>query len=251
MTILTPRKRRVQYPESDGKPLGETDLHRRLMTDLIFTLKWYLRDTLAYVAGNLFVYYQEGNPKAVVAPDVFVVLGAEQRERRVYQVWREDGKRPDVVIELTSKATRKADEELKPALYASLGVREYFLYDPYGEWLRPRLQGYRLVNGTYQSIVGLPIHSTVLGLDLRVDDDALRCYDPRTHKRLSTPDEEVLARADAEARAAEEAARAAEEAARAAEEAARAAGEAARANAAEAELVQLRAELERLRAERS
>jgi hypothetical protein len=54
---------------------GETDLHRDLMTDLIFALKWFLRSTRAYVAGNLFIYYEEGNPRAAVAPDVFVALG--------------------------------------------------------------------------------------------------------------------------------------------------------------------------------
>ena len=101
------RPRRVHYPESDGKPMGETDLHRDLMTDLIFALKWFLRSTQAYVAGNLFIYYEEGNPRAVVAPDVFVALGVEQRRRRIFQTWREGGRAPDVVIEITSKKTRK------------------------------------------------------------------------------------------------------------------------------------------------
>ena len=91
------RARRVRYPESDGKPMGETDHHRNLMTDLIFALRWFLVNIQAYVAGNLFVYYQEGNPKATVAPDVFVVLGVPQRQRRVYQSWKEGGRLPDVV----------------------------------------------------------------------------------------------------------------------------------------------------------
>jgi hypothetical protein len=88
------RPRRVHYPESDGKPMGETDLHRDLMTDLIFALKWFLRSTRAYVAGNLFIYYEEGNPRAAVAPDVFVALGVEQRRRPPNTMGRSPAKSP-------------------------------------------------------------------------------------------------------------------------------------------------------------
>src|SRR5262245_41611241 len=159
MATTENRARRVHYPESDGKPMGETDLHRMLMVDLIFALKWFLSSIRAYVAGNLFVYYQEGNPKAAVAPDVFVVLGREQRSRRIYQSWLEGGRLPDVVIELTSKKTARADQETKPLLYARLGVREYFLFDPYGVYLNPRLQGYRLVGNNYKPMEEFPLRS--------------------------------------------------------------------------------------------
>ena len=233
------RARRVHYPESDGKPMGETDLHRDLMTDLIFALKWFLRSTRAYVAGNLFIYYEEGNPRAAVAPDVFVVLGVEQRRRRIFQTWREGGRAPDVVIEITSKKTRKDDRERKPAIYAALGVREYFIFDPHREYLEPPLQGYRLVQGRYEPIATDPLRSEVLNLELRQEDGMLRLYDPQTGERLPTSDEE------AQARRAAEAARLAAEAARQAEEAARRAAEA-RAAQLEAEVARLRAELARL-----
>ena len=250
------RPRRVHYPESDGKPMGETDLHRDLMTDLIFALKWFLRSTQAYVAGNLFIYYEEGNPRAAVAPDVFVVLGVEQRRRRIFQTWREGGRAPDVVIEITSKKTRKDDRERKPAIYAALGVREYFIFDPHGEYLEPPLQGYRLVQGAYERMTSDPLRSAVLNLELRQEDGMLRLYDPQTGERLPTSDEEAQARRAAEAaRLAAEAARLAAERqlmieaqARQAEEAARQAEEAAR-RAAEARAAQLEAEVARLRAE--
>lgn len=237
-----PHARRVQYPESDGKPMGETDLHLRTIIDLLFALRWFLTDTRAYVAGNLFIYYEEGNPRASVAPDVFVVLGVEQRDRRTFRVWDEGGRLPNVVIEVTSKKTRKADKEQKPLLYARLGIPEYFLFDPHGEWLKPQLQGFRLVNGAYQPIVEQPLRSAVLDLELRVDDNALRFYNPRTGERLPTSDEEALARRAAEVRADAEAARADAEAVRADAEAVRADAEAARADAAESELARLRAE---------
>ncbi|HEX9438346.1 MAG TPA: Uma2 family endonuclease [Roseiflexaceae bacterium] len=246
MAVINPhRARRVQYPESDGKPLGETDQHRDLMTDLIFALKLFLANVRAYVAGNLFIYFEEGNPKAVVAPDVFVVLGVQQRQRRIYCSWREQNRLPDVVIELTSKKTRKADEVSKPALYARLGVREYFLFDPYGEYLDPRLQGYRLVNGAYQPMQGYPLNSSVLGLELREEENAVRLYNPLTGERLPTAAEAELARRAAEAgrKAAEE--RLEAEAIARLEAETRAAEQAARAAAAEAELARLRALLEK------
>jgi Uma2 family endonuclease len=233
-----PRARRAVYPESDGKPLGETDLHRNLMTDLIFALKWFLHNVRAYVAGNLFVYFEEGNNKAFVAPDVFVVLGVDQRDRRTYRAWREGDRLPDVVIEPTSKKTRKIDQTIKPPLYARLGVREYFLFDPYGDYLAPRLQGYRLVSGAYEPMQEYPLRSSVLGLELREEENTLRLYNPHTGVRLPTAAEVELAR-----RAAEEARAAAEERL-IAEAAARREAEA-RATAAEAELARLRALLEK------
>jgi Uma2 family endonuclease len=247
MTSVLPstRARRVHYPESDGKPLGETDLHRDLMNDLIFALKLFLANVRAYVAGNLFIYYEEGNPKAVVAPDVFVVLGVQQRRRRTYKTWEEGGRLPDIIIELTSKKTRTADQTTKPALYAQLGVREYFQFDPFGDYLQPRLQGFRLVGGVYQPIDEYPLRSVALGLILREEDNALRLYHPTTGKRLMTAEEAELARRDAEAaRAAAEKQREAEAAGRLEAEA-RAAEQAARAEMAEAELARLRALLDK------
>jgi Uma2 family endonuclease len=232
--------------------LGETDQHRILMTDLIFALRWFLRNVRAYVAGNLFVYFEEGNPRAVVAPDVFVVLDAQPHSRRIYQTWREGGLLPSFVIELTSKKTAQADQQVKPELYARLGIQEYVLFDPFGEYLQPRLQGFRLVQGRYEAMREYPLRSTMLGVELRQENNDLRLYDARTGLRLPTSDEEAQARRAAEHQLraerqlrTEAEARAAAEAERAAAEAERATAEAERANAAEAELARLRAELAR------
>ena len=138
------------------------------------------------------------------------------------------------MIELTSKKTRIADQTTKPLLYARLGVREYFLFDPYGEYLEPRLQGYRLVDGGYVPMPEYPLRSVVLGLDLREEDNALRLYHAATGERLPTSDEEVLARRAAEA------ARTVAEGRLESEAEARREAET-RAAAAEAELVRLRA----------
>jgi Uma2 family endonuclease len=128
-----------------------------------------------YVSGNLFVYYEEGNPKASISPDVFVIFGVSNQKRRSYKAWQEGGKLPNFVLEITSRSTKRQDEEEKPRLYASLGIEEYFQYDPTADYLNPQLRGARLVDGTYQPLplasapTGQPyIHSPVLGLDLQL-----------------------------------------------------------------------------------
>ena len=126
----SPAVAEIFYPESDGQPMAETDVHRDLMIDLIAMLREYFHDDpQVYISGNLFLYYQEGNPRRVVAPDVFVVKGIPGGRRRIYKLW-EEGRPPDVVFEVTSPSTRGEDLRTKHALYARLGVAEYFLFDP-------------------------------------------------------------------------------------------------------------------------
>jgi Uma2 family endonuclease len=170
----------IEYPESDGKPVGETDVHRREILHTIETLERHFRDAPdIYVSGNLMFYYEEGNPSAVVSPDVFVVKGVRKGLRRTYKLW-EEGVAPCVVIEMTSRSTRLEDKGDKRALYALLGVREYFLFDPLGEYLKPPLQGFTLVDGEYAA---LPfesdggIISRELGLKLYRDETVLRLFD--------------------------------------------------------------------------
>jgi len=177
----------IDYPESDGKPMAETDLHRDEMFDLIDMLKArYAEASDVYVSGNLFVYYQEGNPKAAVAPDVFVVFGVPKGRRRIYKLWAE-GVPPAVVIEVSSRKTRREDVRTKMALFARLGVGEYYLYDPEADYLRPPLQGFRLVGGEYAltaSDANGALRSPRLGLDMRLEDGQLALYDAATGARL-------------------------------------------------------------------
>lgn len=201
----------IVYPESDGEPMAETDTHRDQMIYLISALQDYYRDREdVYVAGNLFVYYEEGNPQAVVAPDVFVVFGVRSGERRVYKLWVE-GRAPDVIFEVTSPSTRAEDLGTKQGLYAYVGVKEYFIYDPLADYLKPSLQGYRLKNRSYQPMPRLPgpadgLQSETLGVTLRVEGRLLRLYDTATGERLLTPQEAYDARRiEAEARRAAEA----------------------------------------------
>jgi Uma2 family endonuclease len=215
--------------------MGETEFHVRLLLDLLAVLLDYFRNKPSvYVGANMFVYYTEGEPRDVVAPDLFIVFGVPKRERRIFKVW-EEGKAPDVVIELTSASTRLEDLGTKKELYAELGVREYFIFDPLGEYLHPTLRAYRLVDGELMRVNGETVRSEILGLELRVEGNALRLYHP-VEGKLLTPLEAQEARRNAEA------ARRAAEAHVLKETQAR--------QTAEAELEKLRAELERLKGEK-
>lgn len=187
------------YPESDSEPVGETDIHRRLMFNLIFALTNWLSQTIAYVAGNLFIYYEEGDPTAVVAPDVFVIPGVPQADRRIYKTWEYEGKTPAFVIGLTSSKTRYEDLGKKRVLYADLGVQEYYIFDPLGDYLEPRLRGYQLVDGELLPLPGPRYFSRLLNVELRAVGDTLRFYEMGGDTALPTPAEEREARLAAEA----------------------------------------------------
>ena len=183
------------YPESDGEPMAETDIHRDQMTDaLLHPLKIHLQGK-AYVTGNILLYYEEGNTRASVAPDVFVVFDSSDQPRRTYKVW-EEGKSPNVVFELTSKSTRNKDLNDKRWLYESLGVQEYFLFDPLNEYLTPPLQGFRLQSGYYMHLSPqilddgrYTLYSETLNLRLETSPNGLRLWNPVTETYLRTPAE--------------------------------------------------------------
>lgn len=223
-TTDVPTFQRIEYPESDGKPVGETDAHRREILEIIAMLEQYFVDQAdVYISGNLMFYYEEGNPSAVVSPDVFVVKGVPKGLRRTYRLWQEK-QAPAVVFEISSRSTRLEDKGNKRVLYAMLGVREYFLFDPLSEYLKPPLQGFRLIGEEYAAIDEAEdgaLISQELGLRMFKEDTFLRLIDIATGQQLLRPLQLAEAR-----RAAEE-----------------------RARAAEAELEHLRAELARLRSE--
>jgi len=181
----------IAYPTSDGRPMGETDVHRQDMFDLIESLKLFYTGQRVYVSGNLLICYKPGSKRKHVAPDVFVVKGVDPHPRKNYILW-EEGKGPNVVIEVTSESTKEEDLDDKYELYRDvLKVHEYFLFDPRSEFLNPPLQGYRLVDGQYVRIepVNGRLPSEELGLHLEQDGDELRLWNPKTGAWIPTPEE--------------------------------------------------------------
>jgi len=55
------------------------------------------------------------------------------------------------VLEVASRNTWREDEGTKREVYERLGVREYWQYDPTGEYLRTELKGARLTRGRYEA----------------------------------------------------------------------------------------------------
>jgi len=212
----------VYYPESDGRPMAESDLHRDFMFYLINLLQRFFAGQQVYVTGNLLVYYEKGNAQKSVAPDCFVVRGISPAPRMTYKIW-EEGRAPEVVFEVSSKKTHNTDLTKKMRLYAELGVREYFIYDPTSDYLDPALIAYELVEGHgYVPMTGLneevrlgelaflPIEgevpayqSTLLGLRITLDETNRLClFDLKTGEQLFS-DAEARLRAERQAAEAE------------------------------------------------
>jgi Uma2 family endonuclease len=159
-----------ELPCDDGQ---QSERHRRQMNLLTESLElaWEGRDDV-YVGGNMAIYFSETQTRKndFRGPDVFVVLDTVRRERKSWVVWQEDGRTPDVVIELLSPTTEDVDRGEKMRIYAKLlHVPEYYLFDP----VTLVLEGYQLnpSKGRYDRIEPLPsgeLPCARLGLHLGV-----------------------------------------------------------------------------------
>ena len=226
------------YPESDGKPMAETERHFRELVKNMNRIENHLAHIPdAYVLGDMMMYYEEGNPRKSISPDIFVAFGVGKKERRIYKIW-EEGKPPDFVLEFASRGTYRNDLTRKVKLYATIGISEYFVYDVDRRYLPSPLMGFRLVGNAYVEISALAnggIPAATLGLEFHVLEESLGIYNPEAETWLQTAAEAAQARAeDAEARAKDAEARANQETeAR---------------QQAESEVTRLQVELERLKA---
>lgn len=202
-----PLEKPVEYPTSDGQPMAETTLHRRVMADLIEAMeRHFAAEPDVWVGGNLFLCWEKGNPRAAVAPDVLLARGVEKWDRPNYLLWEEVP--PSLIVEVTSRSTRGEDLRTKKSLYERIGVGEYFLFDPYGEYLNPNLQGFRLEAGRHEPILpgrGGSLESRTTGLTLVPEGERLRLVVTATGERLLWSEEEARARREAEQARAEEA----------------------------------------------
>jgi Uma2 family endonuclease len=156
--------------------------------------RWRYRQERVYVASDLLVYYQEGDTTKFVVPDDFVVLNCDPGRRRTFKIW-EEGCAPDVVFEVTSRSSRTVDWVHKPRVYAQIGVKEYFLYDPTSEYLEQPLQGFRLGEGRHYGQIEADSDGSLrcerLGLVLRLAGQELLMHDGQTMGLLRTQAEEA------------------------------------------------------------
>ncbi len=254
MSIIpkTSRPDDIDYPDSDGRPVAETPVHRdNLLVSVQLLQSWFAHDPMVYVSGNMFLYYERGNRYRALAPDVFVVLGVPRdKRRRSYKIWEEDGHAPDMVIEVTSLSSKEEDVDDKFDVYRDLlHVREYFLFDPYSEYLDPSLQGHRLIDGEYRPIEAVAgrLPSEIAGLHLERSGLDLRFYDPAKRAWLPTRQELEGMAERLEARAQDSNRLAKEERERAKRQKERADQQAAEASRLRADNERISAELEELR----
>lgn len=187
--------------------MPEGDMQTRRRMELVVALRSWLGEHRpdAWVCCDINVYYREGDPRVVVAPDVAVAFGvdaATQENEGTYKVW-EAGAAPSFALEIASPNTFRTDLYEKPDRFADLGVEEYWRLDPTGgELYGTPLAAEHRRNGRWEPIavtaqppdadgVQLRGHSTALGLDLCWAPPKLRLYHPPTQTWL--PDHDDLA----------------------------------------------------------
>ncbi|MHC5724830.1 MAG: Uma2 family endonuclease [Nostoc sp.] len=204
MTSLLPSSQSTEvfYPSSDGEPLAESYVHLYALLATLEVLRQYLLGRQAKVLSNQFLYYAQGFPKLRVAPDVMVIFNVAPGGRDNYKIW-EEGQVPVVIFEMTSEGTRNQDTGFKKTLYEQLGVLEYWLFDPKGEWIKEQLQGYRLRGEVYEPITDSRCEP--LQLRLQIEGQLIGFYREDTGEKLLIPEElaealkqERLAREQAE-----------------------------------------------------
>lgn len=184
----------VIFPPSDlesDEPPVETELHLEQIILFLKCLKWLWRDrTDFYAAGNLTIYYSPHQRKSedFRGPDFFVVLGTERKTRKSWVVWEEDGKYPNVIVEILSNKTAETDRGLKKTIYQdTFRTPDYFWFDPY----TLEFAGFHLVDGTYQAIEPNDrgqLWSQQLGLFLGIHQQQIRFFTPEG-KLVATPEE--------------------------------------------------------------
>ena len=140
MSTNVPVTTDVVYPDSDGKPMADNTLQWDWMVKIVGELREVYADRPdVFVAGDLFWYPVQGDPKTVTAPDGLVVFGRPPGYRGSYKQWEEGGVAPQVVFEILSPSNTDDELEDKLLFYEKHGVEEYYFLDPYGN----KLLGYR------------------------------------------------------------------------------------------------------------
>lgn len=180
----------IFYPCSDGEPLAETSVHVDAIINAVVVLRQYLAQQQAIVLADQFLYYAQGFPKLRVAPDIMVIWDVPPGPRDNYKTWQE-GSVPAVIFEITSEGTRTQDQNHKKTLYEQLEVKEYWLFDPKGEWIPEQLRGYRLQGEQYEPITDG--RSEPLKLRLQIEDTLIGFYREDTGEKLLAPNELVAA----------------------------------------------------------
>lgn len=228
LAMLAYKTQPVFYPESDGKPMAETDTHRNLLFKMVDMLQNAFPE--AYVSGNICLYYEKGNPKKMISPDSLLCRSQKREQKRVYLAWEENAQL-DMVVEHSSYSTKKEDHHKKKQIYERiLKVPYYVIFDPHVIYLYV----FELIDGKYQFVEANETgHYFMSDLNISIaieNSNELRLFDSAGNP-IPTSSEKQAQRAELEAQRADKLQSQLEEEKRKAEE----------------EKQELLAELERLR----
>ena len=191
--VLSGQSDTVTFPPSDlwsDEPPLESDRHLKQIVLLLSSLEWWWRDrpnapeqrrNNFFAAGNLSIYYSTRQRKSedFRGPDFFVVLDTEYKERKSWVVWNEDGKYPNLILEILSDTTAQIDRGLKKQIYQDIfRTPEYFWFDPYSL----EFMGFRLKDARYYEALVLNEQgwhwSQQLELYLGIVEEQLRFFTP-------------------------------------------------------------------------
>ena len=176
----------VFYPVEVEGEMGETAIHYKFASLFFVLLESFFasRDDIT-IGANLMVYYDEGNAKKWLAPDVFVCFGVKNHLRRTFKTW-EEGVFPQVVFEIASDSTFENDLGGKRLDYARLGVEEYYLLDPEREYLPSPLMAFHRQNGRLLSadVENNRVLSPLLNLEIVDTGKSFRLFNPNTNEFL-------------------------------------------------------------------
>ncbi|MBD2774691.1 Uma2 family endonuclease [Iningainema tapete] len=257
--LVTAQQLEQQMPDAtqlySDEPEMESSLHYLQLLLLVTSLEWLWREREDFFVGaNLTIYFsrQQLRNREFRGPDFFVVKETEKKPRSSWVVWEEDGRYPDLIIELLSESTANVDRKVKKNLYQNrFRTPEYFWFSP----ADLEFVGFKLVGNTYQEIVPNAqgwLWSQVLELYLGVLSGKLR-YFTSNGDLVPTPEEAAVAlqqqaqAAQQQAQAAQQQAQAAQQQAQAAQQQAQAAQQQAQTAKAEASEAQLRLQQEQQR----
>ena len=173
----------IIFPKGEfwsNEPPLETYLHLTQIILLLKSLQWLWQDRKDYfAAGNLTIYYSPNQKKSenFRGPDFFVVLGTKwNQKRKSWVVWEEEGKYPNVIIEILSYSTAATDRGEKKQIYQdTFRTPDYFCFDPY----TLEFEGFTLISGKYQPIETNEqgcLWSEQLQLYLGIYQDILRSF---------------------------------------------------------------------------
>lgn len=184
----------LEYNPDEPEPMPEAMEQEPVVAEIIGIMHSRFTDFMSrpdvFLSSNTILCYDPTNLNVRRQPDIYLAFGVDQgaiRRRRIYLPW-EAGKPPDLALEVGSESTGSEDTIVKHRVYATVGIGEYWRFDPSGgEHHGEPMSGWVLRDGAYNPVELttapdglLKGYSELLELYLCWDEGWPRFYDPAT-----------------------------------------------------------------------